>query len=161
MGQVIDDLQPRPHRVAVYAFDKDKINVVDRAAFTVAVNQVQRRAANAFDGRQVQFHWSGRDMHRLCAQFQRAVVGLLRVAHAKSHAADRRAVLGRKVGRNTVGLVIEDQVDIALTVQMNIFGTVGRHLGEAHDFKHRLKGIGNRGREFDKFKAHQAHRVFV
>jgi len=100
-------------------------------------------------------------MHWLCAKFQRAVVGLLRIAHAKSHATNRRTVFRREVGRNTVGLIVEDQIDIALAIQVHVLGAMGCYLGEAHDFKYRLKGIGYRGREFDEFKAHQAHRVFV
>ena len=68
-------------------------------------------------------------------------------------------MLGREVGSEAVGFVVEDQVDLTLAIQVHVLGTVGRHFGEAHDLEDRLQGAwGGRG-EFDEFKAHQAHWV--
>lgn len=161
VGQVVDDLEAGALRVAVHAFDEHKVDVIDRAAFAEAVDPVQRRAADALDGRQVQFHRPGFDMDRLGAQLERAVVGLLRVLDAERHAAHRRAMLGRKVGGDAVGFVVKDQVDLALAEQVDVLGTVGRDFGEAHDLEDRLQGARRRRGELDEFKAHQAHWVFV
>ncbi|MNY45687.1 hypothetical protein D3C86_1808080 [compost metagenome] len=100
-------------------------------------------------------------MDRLGAEFQGALVGLLRILDPEGHAAHRRAVFRREVRRNAVGFVVEDQVDRALAIQMHVFGAMGRDLGEAHDLEDRLQGVGGWRCEFDEFKAHQAHWVFV
>ena len=121
MGQMVDDFQASAHRMAIHTFDEHKVDVIDRAAFTVTVDQVQRRAADAFDRWQVEFHRTRRDFDRLRTQFQRTGVGLLGIAYTKRHAAHRRAVFSREVGRHTVRLVIEDQVDVALTIQVHVF----------------------------------------
>ncbi|MNX64698.1 hypothetical protein D3C86_957290 [compost metagenome] len=70
-------------------------------------------------------------------------------------------MLGREVRSDAVGFVVEDQVDRALAIQVHVFGTVGRDLGEAHDLEDRLQGVRGRRCEFDELKAHQAHWVFV
>ncbi|MNX94836.1 hypothetical protein D3C86_1270830 [compost metagenome] len=161
MGQVIDDLQAGTDRMAVHTFDEHEVDVIDRAAFAETVDQVQRRTADAFDRRQVQLHRAGFDVDRLGAEFQGTLVGLLRILDAKRHAAHRRTVLGREVRGHAVGFVVEDQVDRALAIQVHVFGTVGRDLGEAHDLEDRLQGVRGRRCELDEFKAHQAHWVFV
>jgi len=43
---------------------------------------------------------------------------------------------------HAVGFVVEDQVDLALAIQVHVFGTMGRDLGEAHDLEDRLQGVG-------------------
>ncbi len=161
MGQVVDNLEAGAHRVAVDAFEEHEVDVIDRTALTETVDQIQRRAADALDRRQVQFHRPGFNVNRLGAQLQRTVIGLLRVFDPERHAAHRRAVLGRKVRREAVGLVVEDQVDLALAEQVDVLGAVGGDFGKAHDLEDRLQGARGWRCEFDKFKAHQAHWVFV
>ncbi|MOA34607.1 hypothetical protein D3C78_1559910 [compost metagenome] len=82
------------------------------------------------------------------------------VTHTEGHAANRRPVLGGKIRRDAFRFVVQDQVDVALAVQVHILGTVGRHLGEAHDLEDRFQNARGGRCELDEFKAHQAHRVF-
>ena len=97
MRQVIDELEAVAHRMAVDAVDELEVDVVDRRAVAEAVDQVQRRAADALDRRQAQLHRAGRHVHRLRAELERALVRLVRILDAKRHAAGRRAVLGGEV----------------------------------------------------------------
>ena len=157
--QVVNQLEAVAGRVAVHAALKHKINVVDRLAVLEPVDQVQRRAANALDGGQVQLHRPGLDFNRLRAEFKRATVSQVRILHAKRHAAGARAMLGGKVARNAFRLAVDNEVDLALAVQHHVLGAVPRHQRETHALKHRLQHArGGRG-ELDEFKAHQAHRV--
>ena len=57
--QVVDEFQAMAHRVAVHALDEVEVDVVDGFAVFKPVDQVQRCAANAFDGGQVQLHRAG------------------------------------------------------------------------------------------------------
>jgi len=70
-------------------------------------------------------------------------------------------MLGREIRGDAVGFVVEDQIDLALAVQVHVLGAVGRDFAEAHDLEDRLQGARGRRCEFNKFKAHQAHWVFV
>ncbi len=70
-------------------------------------------------------------------------------------------MLGREVRGHAVRLIVEDQVDRALAIQVHVLGTVGRDFGEAHDLEDRLQGVRGWRCEFDEFKTHQAHWVFV
>jgi hypothetical protein len=67
--------------------------------------------------------------------------------------------LGSKVPGRTLRLAVEDEVDMALAVQVHILGAVARHVAEAQAREHRLQHPGHRGGELHKFKAHQAHWV--
>ena len=157
--EVVNQLQAVAHRVAVYPVKKQKVDVVDRFAVFKAVNQVQRRPANAFDGGQIQLHRSGLDLNGLRAQCQRTLVGQVRILDPKRHAACARSVLSGKVSRLAVGFAVDDEVDMPLAVQHHVFGAVPGHQREAHALKNRLQQArGGRG-ELDEFKAHQAHWV--
>ena len=160
VGEVVDDLQARALGVAVHAFDELEVDVVDRRAFAEAVDQVQRRTADALDRRQAQFHRPGGNLDGLGAQGQCTGIGLVGVLHAEGHAAHGGPVFSGEVGGLALGLVVEDQVDLALAIQVHVLGTVGGHLGEAHGGEHRLKDVGGGGGEFDELEAHQAHGVF-
>ena len=106
--------------MAVHAVDEFEVDVVDALAVFKTVDQVQRRAANALDRRQAQLHDAGRNVHRLRAHFQRAAIGFVRVFHTKRHAAGTRAMLGGKVGRIALGFAVDDEVDVALAVQIDV-----------------------------------------
>ena len=94
-------LQAVADRVAIDAGEELEVDVVDRLAVLEAVDQVERRAADALDGRQAQLHRPGRHLERLRAELERARVGLVRIADAKREAARRRSVLGGEVGRRS------------------------------------------------------------
>ncbi|MNC35786.1 hypothetical protein D3C75_842810 [compost metagenome] len=160
MGQVVDQLEAGTLRMTVDALDEFEVDVVDRAAFAETVDQVDRRTADALDRRQAQLHRPGGAVYRLGAQLQGAGVGLVGVLHPEGHAAGRRAVLGGEVGGEALRLLVEDQVDVALAVQVHVLGAVGGDLGEAHHGEDGFQGVRRRGGEFDELEAHQAHRVF-
>ena len=159
MRQVVDQLQAVAHRVTVHAVEKHKIDVVDRLAFFKPVNQVQRRAADALDGGQVQLHRAGLDFNRLRAEFEGALVGHVRILDPKGHAAGAGAVFGGEVAGDAFGFAVDDEVDVALTVQQHVLGTVAGDQRKAHALEYRLQHAGHGRGELDKFKAHQAHRV--
>ena len=157
--QVVDQAEAVALGMAVHAFMKDEVDVVDGFAILEAVDQVQRRTANALDGRQLQFHRAGGNVHRLCAQLQRALVGVVRILHAESHAAGAGPMFRRKVGAHAARLAVDDEIDVALAVQHHVLGAVLRHFDEAHALQHRLDHARRGGGELHKLEAHQAHRV--
>ncbi len=69
-------------------------------------------------------------------------------------------MLSREIGWQACRLAIDDGVDLTLTVQRHIFGTVVGDMGKAHAFQYRLDDVrGGRGK-FDELEAHKAHGVF-
>ena len=86
VGQVIDDVETAAFRMAVDTVEIHEINVVEGGAILEAVDQVDRRAANALDGRQAKFGNAGLGLDRLGALFQGQLVGGLGVADAEAHA---------------------------------------------------------------------------
>ena len=138
-----------------------EIDVVDALAVFVAVDQVQRRAANALDRRQAKLHRPGRNLDRLSALFQRQLVGFVRIGHPEGHAAGAGAVLLGEVGSVALRLCVEDEIDAALAPQRDVLGSVLRHLGEAEHFEHRFQYARLRRGELDEFEAVEAHRVFI
>jgi len=156
---VIDHLQPVAARVAVDAVDEVEIDVVDRFAFLEAIDQVERRAADALDRRQAQLHRPGRQLDRLRAELQRARVGGVRVLDPERQAARGRAVLGGEIGRQAVRLAIDDEVDRALAKERDVLRAVARDLGEAEQREHALERARRRRGELDELESHQAHRV--
>ena len=157
--QVVDERQAVAHRMAVDAVDKIEIDVVDRAAILEAVDQVQRRAANALDGRQAQLHRPGRDVDGLGAQCQCPLVGLVRILDPERQPAGRRAMLGGKVSGDAVRLAVDDEIDAALAVEHDILGPMAGHQREAHAFEQRLEQLRSGRCELDELEAHQPHRV--
>src|SRR5206468_7895867 len=82
--QMIDELEAVTWGMTIRApLNKLKVNVVDGFAVFKAINQIQRRAANALDGGQVQLHRPGGYFNRLRPQFQGALIGVVRVFDTK------------------------------------------------------------------------------
>jgi hypothetical protein len=161
--QVVDHAKAMPCRVArrrVLVLGQElEVDVVDALAVLVAVDQVQRRAADALDRRQPQLHRPGRDVHRLRATLDRQRIGLVRVAHAKRQAAGAGPVLGGEIGGQAARLAVDDEVAVALAVQQHVLAAVAGDEGEAHLLEQRLQHAGRRRRELDELEAHQAHGV--
>jgi hypothetical protein len=59
----------------------------------------------------------------------------------------------------TLGLAVDDEVDVALPVQHHVLAAVPRHQGEAHFLEQGFKHPGHRGRKLDELEAAQAHGV--
>ncbi len=121
VGKVIDGMKPATYGVTVDIFIKPEIDIVDRGAVLVSVNKVDGGAADPPDCGQAQLHGAGRDLNRLRAEFQHATIGLVGIANAKTHATGTGAVLLGKPGCPAVRFAVEYKVDIALSVQVNIF----------------------------------------
>ena len=156
---VVDALEAVAGRVAVHAVDEFKVDVVDAFAVFKPVDQIQGRAANAFDGGQAQLHGAGGHIDRLCAQFEGSRIRQVRVFHPKRQRASARPVLGSKVAGQAFGFAVDDEVDVALAVEHHVFGAVLGHQREAHLLEQRLQGVGGGGCELDELEAAQAHGV--
>ena len=157
---MIDDLEAVTVRVTIDTLDEIEVDVVDRFAVAEAIDQIQRRAADAFDRRQVQFHRTGGHLHRLRAEIERSFESLMRVLDAKRHRAGRRAVLGRKVIRRTLRLAVDDEIDVTLAVQRDVLRAMIGDFGEPERFEYRLDRVGCWRCEFDEFETHESHRIF-
>ncbi len=144
----------------VDAVEEFEVDVVDRVAGRVAVDEIKWCTADALNRRQAQFHRTRGNLDRLCAKLQRAVVGEVRVLDAERHACRAGAVLLREVGRVAFRFLVEDEVDAALAVKRDLLGTVPRDGLEAQRVEHGLEHARLRRSKFDEFEAVEAHRVF-
>ena len=156
---MVNEFEAVADRVAIHTGYEFKVNIVDGFAIFKPINQIQRRAANALDGGQVQLHRASGDLNRLGTQLKRAKVRMVRVLHPKRHAAGAGAVLGSKVTRHAFGFTVHNEIDVALAVQDHVFGAMFGHQRKAHALKHGLQQARRGGCKFNEFKAHQAHRV--
>ena len=159
MGQVIDKAKAAALGPPVSAVEIDEVDVVNRGAFGIAVDQVQDGAANAANRRQLEFHGAAGDVDGLRALGQRPRVSGRGVMHAKGHTAGARAVLLGVVRGGRVLVVIDNEIDIALTPQVHVFGFVARHRGKAQHSQHRLQCAPLQRGELNEFKAVKAHGV--
>jgi hypothetical protein len=121
MRKMIDHLEAAALRATVHAVDEIEIDVVDRRTVLVAIDQVNRCAADPLDRRQSKLHRPGRDLHGLCAFFQRQVVGRVCVPHAKGHAACTGPVFAGEIPGLALRLGVDDEIDIALAPERNVF----------------------------------------
>ena len=60
----------------------------------------------------------------------------------------------------TIGFMIDEKINISLTIEHDIFGTMPRHRTETHDRKEIFQGMRIRGRVFDELKAIGPHGIF-
>ena len=156
---VVDELKAVARGVSVHAVDEFEVDVVNALAVFKAVDQIQRRAANALDGGQAQLHGARGHVHRLRPEFQRPGIGFVRILHAKRQGTCARPMLGCEVARQAFGLAVDDEIDVALAVQHHVFGAVFRHQCETHFLEQRLQRVGNRRGELDKLEVTQTHGV--
>ena len=168
VGQVVDIAQARTLVVYVvcrgFRIDGHKIHIINvDVAYAAllfaapAVYQINQRIAYAFDGGYVQFHRATARRHAPCTQFNRALIRLLGIVHAKSDGTHRWAMQTRKALGKRIGLGIDDEIDVALAVEGDVFVAVAGNGFEAHlleDFAH---GHWVWGGVFDEFKAICAH----
>src|SRR5450830_459878 len=136
---------------------KDKIDIVDRAMVAIAIDQIQQLAADAFDGRNVEFHRPELGRHAFRTQLQRALIDLRRITHPKCHGVDGRAMNGGKRGGVAVWFGVEDEIDAALAIQRDIFGAVAGDRGKAHRFQYGGQRQWIKRGEFDEVEAIGTH----
>jgi hypothetical protein len=145
-GLVFDDIE-------------DEVHVVYRAAFPISVDQIERAAADAADGRDVELHRPDFIAMWLRSEVERAFVRMRCVFHADRERADRRAVDARERLREAVRLVIQDEVDVALAVEDDVFGAVPRNERKTHRLEEPGQGTRIRRRVFDELESVGACRV--
>ena len=137
--QMIDSSEPASLGVPVHALEELEIDVVDRIAFLVSIDEIQRCAANAFDGRQTQLHRTGRDVEWLCTELQGARIGQVGVPDAKRHAAGRGTVLFCKISGVAFRLFVQNEIDVALRIKRHFLGTMSCYGRETKQFEYRLQ----------------------
>jgi hypothetical protein len=119
--------KPQPSGRRSTPSSKYEVDVVDRRAVLVAIDEVQDRAADAADRRQLQLHRPAGYVDRLRAVIQGQRVGR-RPRRARGTPCRRRwaVLLGVVLGRG-MRLVVGDEVDVALAPQVDVLGLVPGH----------------------------------
>ena len=157
---MVDEGQSEPLRMAVHAGQPLEVGVVDRAFGTVAVDEVQHAVADALDDRHVDGAGVGLVGELLGAVGERGGEHLLgRLAEADREAAGARAVLGREIGRERIGLLVDEEVAVALAVQRDLAPAVTGDRGEAEIAEQRVQQLRIGRGEFDELEAVDPHRV--
>ena len=132
-------VRPTPEnapRCPALAVSGTEIDIVDRV-LAVAVDQIDQAAADPLDRRDVQLHRADLAVHRLGAEPDRPVIGRSRVLDAERDRADRRPVQPRKGLRKALGLGVQDEVDVALLVERDVFRAVPRRRDKPHPLEQR------------------------
>lgn len=158
--EVVDAGESRAFRLAIHAFQIVEIDVVYRKVVIVAVDQVDQRASDPADCGQPQFHRSCRHVDRLRPAPDCLFIGFLCVPYTKTHAARRWPVFRGKIGGGTSRLVVGDEIDPALSIEVDILGSVTGDVGEAHDRERPLQHAFFRRAEFEEFESVQGERIF-
>ena len=65
-----------------------------------------------------------------------------------------------KIGRMALGFTVDNGIDITLTIQRNVLGTVIGYVGKTNTFQYRLDDVRGRGGELNELETHEAHGVF-
>ncbi len=79
------------------------------------------------------------------------------IGHAECHGAGARAVGGGEFGLETVGLGIDDEVDVALAMERDVLALVPRHCGKAHAGEQVAQQLRVGRCIFDEFETVGAH----
>src|SRR5690606_16987396 len=112
--QVVDIGQADAFRIALGALDRHEVDIIDGAARSVAVDQIDQAVADALDGGDGEFHRPDMGFDAPGAELAGALVGLGGIPDAEGHGTDRRTMdAGEALGK-AFRLGIEDEVDVAL-----------------------------------------------
>ncbi len=162
--EVVDQLEARTLRLALNTRQIFKVDIVDREPFAaligIAIDQIENRAANPADGGDAQLHRPRLIGNRLRACCDQMVVSFHCILDAECHATCARPMFAREIPSGGARFIIGDQIDPALTPQVDMLAAMGCDMGEAHRLKHRLKLAFFRRAKFHKFKAIEASRIF-
>ncbi len=123
------------------ALDGREVHIVDGLG-PIAVDQIEVRAADPLDGRDVQLHRTHQAAHLFGAALERQAQGLAGVAHAKGHGVGRGPVAATELRGLAGRLHVEDEVDVALGEAQHVLGAVPRYGGEAHQLEQALQPLG-------------------
>jgi len=152
----------RPARVLLGAGQRHEIDVVDRhagAASRITVDEIDQRIADALDRRDVELHRSRVRFHAPGALLDGAPVRKRGIADAKRDGADRWTVHSRKGLREAARLGVDDEVDLALTIEKHVLRTMLRDRLEAQLLEQPAERARIGRRVLDEFEAVGAERV--
>ena len=141
------------------AIEPSEVDVVDRKAVFEAIDQVNRRIADAVNRRELELHRPRGDVNRLRAEVQRLLVGRVRVAHPECEAARGRPVLIGEIIGEAFRLAINQKIDLSLAVKIHVLGAVVGDPGEAQGGKNPLQDGRIRGGEFNELESAKPERV--
>ncbi len=98
----------------------------------VSVDQVDLQAANPFDRRNIELARTDRRLDGLCAHRKRTVIGVTRIDDPESHGRRGRPVRLREPRGEGVRLRVQNEIDVALTIERHLFCAVFGHRGKPH-----------------------------
>ena len=119
--------------------------------------KVPSDAVGGLDGGDVELHRPDLRRHRPGAELDCAPIRLGGVAHAERHGANRGPVDAGEGLRETVGLGIEHEVDVALAIERHVLRAVARRRAESHHLEEPGKRCGIGRRVFDELEPVGAH----
>ncbi len=161
VGEVIEIEQAGTLGTRIPGTQPFELLVVGRALGAVTIDEIQQAAADALDGWHIERFLRGRNIRRLSAEREGALIGQARIDHPKGHR--RRAGAVRSDEAMTVGarLFVDQVIDVALAIHRDRLGLVARHRRKTHQPEQGMKLLGLRVRIFDELEAVGAHRVVI
>ena len=151
-------VRPTPERAPPLLGQRQEIDIVDRV-LAVAIDEIDQAAADPLDRRDVQLHRADLAVHRLGAEPDRPVIGRRGVLDAERDRADRRPVQPRKGLREALRFGVQDEIDVALLIERDVFRAVPRRRDKPHPLEQRRQFGGLGSGVFDKLEPVGAHRV--
>ncbi len=158
VGQVVEIVEADPYGPGIAFAEPGEFRVVGRALRAIAVDEIEKRAADADHRRHVE---------RLVgaaifggAERERAGERMLRIDHAPGHGRGAGAVHGNEASRVAVALAVDHVGDVALAIERDVATLVAGDLDIAHLheqlFEQARLGMG----ELDELEAVRARRIF-
>ncbi len=132
--QVIDISEANAYRLRINAWNRAKIDIVDRV-IAIAVDEVDQRTANTFDGWNAKLHRTGTGLDGLGAIGDEMGHGVSDIMDAKRNGIGAGAMNAPETLSLTIGLGIENKVDAALTVEGHVFAAVSGDRSKAELFE--------------------------
>ena len=160
--EVVELLEADALRLLLGTGDRHEVDVVDRAARAIAVDEVQHAVADAVDGRQIQLHEAGPRVERHRALRDGMTERGRRIGHAPAHRAGARAMRDRELREVRVRRAVDEEVDVALSEQRDVLAAMARDGREAEQFEQRMQllhACARRRRELDELEAVGLQRI--
>ena len=127
VGEVIDVEQAGARGARIALAEPVEFGVVGRALRAVAIDEIEQAAADPLDGGNIERLARGRNIGGLGTERERAREGRLRIDHAERHRRRARPVRGDEVEAVAAGLLIDEEVDVALPIERDALAAVTRH----------------------------------
>src|SRR4051794_12087163 len=157
VGEMVEIKQPRAHRPWIPGAEPFEFAVVGGTVGAVTIDEIQQAAANALDRGNVERFLRGRNLRRLCAKRDRALIGLPGVDHPEGHRRRAWSVRGDEGKAVRARLLVDEIIDVALPIDRDLFGPVAGDRNIAHQPEQRVQLFRLRMRVFDEFKTVGTH----